>query len=121
VRSRRPSESFPPRCIYKERDISESSGDLFEIIAATRSMRRLKPDPVPPELIRKILAALALPRCHRSPRQAGGRDILQAAWDEVVYPRYSEGDPAPGTSPEHFRRMLDAAQYLADHIPVTWP
>ena len=35
----------------------ESSGDLFEIIATTRSMRRLKPDPVPPELIRKILEA----------------------------------------------------------------
>src|SRR5205814_2520178 len=25
-------------------------------------------------------------------------------------------DPAPGTSPERFSRMLDAAQYLADHI-----
>jgi hypothetical protein len=34
----------------------------------------------------------------------------------VVYPRYSAGDPAPGTSPERFQRMLDAAQYLADHI-----
>src|SRR5215831_1236808 len=31
--------------------------DLFEIIRATRSMRRLKPDPVPDELIRKILEA----------------------------------------------------------------
>ena len=28
--------------------------DLFEIIRTTRSMRRLKPDPVPDELIRKI-------------------------------------------------------------------
>ena len=35
----------------------ESSRDLFEIIATTRSMRLLKPDPVPPELIRKILEA----------------------------------------------------------------
>ncbi len=31
--------------------------DLFEIICTTRSMRRLKPDPVPNELIRKILEA----------------------------------------------------------------
>ena len=31
--------------------------DLFEIIRTTRSMRRLKPDPVPNELIRKILKA----------------------------------------------------------------
>ena len=31
--------------------------DLFEIIGTTRSMRRLKPDPVPDELIKKILLA----------------------------------------------------------------
>ncbi len=38
------------------------------------------------------------------------------AWDEIVAPRYGAGDPAPGTSRERFLRMLDAAQYLADHI-----
>jgi nitroreductase len=38
------------------------------------------------------------------------------AWDEVVAPRYGAGEPAPGTSRERFQRMLDAAQYLADHI-----
>src|SRR5207253_1065035 len=31
--------------------------DLFEIIRTTRSMRRLRPDPVPNELLRKILEA----------------------------------------------------------------
>jgi nitroreductase len=36
---------------------SASTADLFEIIWTTRSMRRLKPDPVPNELIRKILEA----------------------------------------------------------------
>jgi hypothetical protein len=51
-----------------------NSADLFEIIRTTRSMRRLKPDPVPNEVIRKILrggcvcaerrkhAAVAVPR-----------------------------------------------------------
>jgi nitroreductase len=34
-----------------------SATDLFEIIRTTRSMRRLKADPVPPDLIRKILEA----------------------------------------------------------------
>ena len=34
-----------------------NNADLFEIIRTTRSMRRLKPDPVPNELIRKILEA----------------------------------------------------------------
>src|SRR5258707_15212768 len=35
----------------------ESMPDLFEIIESTRAMRRLKPDPVPDELIAKILRA----------------------------------------------------------------
>jgi nitroreductase len=35
----------------------EETQDLFEIMATTRSMRRLKPDPVPAALIRKILEA----------------------------------------------------------------
>jgi nitroreductase len=35
----------------------EESPNLFEIMATTRSMRRLKRDPVPAALIRKILEA----------------------------------------------------------------
>jgi nitroreductase len=38
-------------------EATASTADLFEIIRTTRSMRRLKPDPVPNELIRKILEA----------------------------------------------------------------
>jgi nitroreductase len=107
----------------------ESSGDLFEIIATTRSMRRLKPDPVPPELIRKILeAGTAAPSGGNMQRwrflvvtdpnvkQAVGTYYISGPGTRLFYPRYSAGDPAPGTSPERFRRMLDAAQYLADHI-----
>jgi nitroreductase len=38
------------------------------------------------------------------------------AWKEVVGPRYRSGGPAPGTTPERFARMLDAAEYLAEHF-----
>ena len=31
--------------------------DIFEVMSTMRAMRRLKPDPVPNELIRKILEA----------------------------------------------------------------
>jgi nitroreductase len=91
-------------------------------------MRRLKPDPVPPELIRKILnAGVSAPSggnmqrwrfiVVRDPKvkQTVG-SYYKRAWDEVVSPRYGAGEPAPGTTPERFQRMLDAAQYLADHI-----
>ena len=38
-------------------EATTTTNDLFEVIRTTRSMRRLKPDPVPNELIRKILEA----------------------------------------------------------------
>src|SRR5438105_9843661 len=91
-------------------------------------MRRLKPDPVPAELIRKVVeAGVAVPSggnmqrwrflVIRDPKvkQTVGA-YYKRTWDEVVAPRYRAGEPAPGTSPERFVRMLDAAQYLADHI-----
>ena len=40
----------------RESQMSQGT-DVFEIIHTTRAMRRLRPDPVPDELIRKILAA----------------------------------------------------------------
>lgn len=102
--------------------------DLFEIMSTTRSMRRLKPDPVPGEMIRQIIeAGVAAPSGGNMQRwrflvvkDAEVKKVIggyyKRAWDEIVRPRYSAGAPAPGTSPERFERMLDAAQYLADHI-----
>jgi nitroreductase len=106
----------------------EKTSDLFEIMQTTRSMRRLKPDPVPAALIRKILeAGVSAPSGGNMQRWRFLviRDVkikqtvgayYKRAWDEVVSPRYRAGEPAPGTSPERFSRMLEAAQYLADHI-----
>src|SRR5205809_5580770 len=84
--------------------------DLFEIIRTTRSMRRLKPDPVPSELIRKILeAGVCAPSGGNMQRwrflvvrDAGVKRTVGAlykrAWDEQVAPRYRAGEPARGTS-----------------------
>jgi nitroreductase len=106
----------------------EETPDLFEIMRTTRSMRRLKPDPVPAELIRKILeAGVSAPSGGNMQRwrflvirDPNVKETIGAyykrAWDDVVSPRYRAGEPAPGTSRERFLRMLDAAQYLVDHI-----
>src|SRR5271166_1382030 len=68
----------------------EETHDLFEIMATTRSMRRLKPDPVPAALIRKNSgsgrlsafgrkhAALAVPRRPGREGQTDDRGLLQA-------------------------------------------
>src|SRR5438270_13178995 len=104
------------------------TSDLFEIIRTTRSMRRLKRDPVPNELIRKILeAGVCAPSggnmqrwrflVIRDPKvkEAVGA-YYKRAWDEQVAPRYRSGELAPGTSRERFDRMLAAAEHLANHI-----
>jgi nitroreductase len=101
---------------------------LFEIIRSTRSMRRLKPDPVPNALLRQILEAGT---CAAS----GGnmqrwrflvvRDpsikravaaFYRKAWDEQVGPGYRDSAPAPGMSRDRFDRLLAAAEHLAHHL-----
>jgi nitroreductase len=86
-------------------------------------MRRLKPDPVPNDLIRKILeAGVCAPSGGNMQRwrflslkETVGA-FYKRAWDEQVAPRYRAGEPAPGMSRERFLRLLDAAEYLAAHI-----
>jgi nitroreductase len=108
--------------------MADETHDLFAIMASTRSMRRLKPDPVPGKLIQRILeAGISAPSGGNMQRwrflvvkDPKVKETVGAyykrAWDEVVSPRYRAGEPAPGTSRDRFARMLDAAQYLADHI-----
>src|SRR3954453_3564757 len=104
------------------------AADVFEVIGTTRSMRRLKTDPVPGELIRQILeAGICAPSggnmqrwrflVIRDPqvKQTVGA-LYRRAWDEIVAPRYRAGEPAPGRDRDSFLRMLDAAEHLAHHI-----
>jgi len=109
-------------------DAALNTNDLFEIIRSTRSMRRLKRDPVPNELIRKILEAgtcapsggnmqrwrFLVIRDAEIKRTVGA--YYKRAWDEQVAPRYRSGEPAPGMNRDRFLRLLDAAEYLAAHI-----
>ena len=109
-------------------DAAPNTNDLFEIIRSTRSMRRLKRDAVPNELIRKILEAgtcapsggnmqrwrFLVIRDAEIKRTIGA--YYKRAWDEQVAPRYRSGEPAPGMNRDRFLRLLDAAEYLAAHI-----
>ena len=102
--------------------------ELFEIIETCRAMRRLKPDPVPDELISKILkAGICAPNGGNTQRWRflviKDRKIKQAvqvlykrAFDEVIGPRYLTSEPPPGVTKERYLRQHAAVAYLTDHF-----
>ena len=109
-------------------DVTPGGHDLFEIMRTTRSMRRLKQDPVPDGLLAQVLEAGTFAANGGNMQQwrflvirdpaikAAVAAWYRKAWHEVVGPRYRAGGAAPGTAPERFARMLAAAEHLADHL-----
>ena len=103
------------------------STDLFDIMRTTRAMRRLKPDPVPDELVRRILEAGTYAANGGANQRwrflvIKDRSIKERvqvwykkAYDEVVGPRYANSAPPPGSSPGRYRRQHDAVEYLTEH------
>lgn len=100
---------------------------LFEAIYHMRAMRRLKPDPVSDDLIRRIIDA--------GLRAPTGGDVqnwrfivvkdpaikkkLQAVYKrafDVVISRYRSNPPPPGKTEAQKQRMLKAVEYLTDHF-----
>ncbi len=101
--------------------------DLFEVMSTMRAMRRLKPDPVPDELINKILqAGQWAPSGGNTQRwrflvvkdpevKKKVQVYYKRLYDETVGPRYATSAPPPGSDPERYKRQNAAVQYLTDH------
>lgn len=100
--------------------------DLFDAIYTTRSMRRLKPDPVAPELIVKVIEAATMgpSGSNRQPwnfvvvREALTKAFVaeryRKAWEVYFTPRARELVANASDSPQG--RILRSARYLAEHI-----
>jgi nitroreductase len=100
---------------------------LFEAIYHMRAMRRLKPDPVPDEMIRKIIdAGLRAPTggdvqnwrfiVVKDPEvKQKIRVVYKRAFD-VVITRYRTNPPPPGKTEAQKQRMLKAVEHLTDHF-----
>jgi nitroreductase len=101
---------------------------LFETMQTMRAMRRLKPDPVPDDLIRQILQAGACaPNGGNTQRwrflvvkdpkiKRAVQVFYKRAFDEVVGPRYLQSSPPPGVSREKYNRQHAAVEYLTEHF-----
>lgn len=109
-------------------ELDLNSTDVFTIMQTTRSMRRLKPDPVPDSLVNQILQAGA---CAANGGNAQRWRFMvvkdpaikkavqvwyKRAFDEVVGPRYASNPPPPGISPERYKRQHAAVEYLTEHF-----
>jgi len=102
--------------------------DLFEIMESCRAMRRLKPDPVPDELIARILrAGIYAPNGGNNQKwrflvvkdpkiKKAVQTWYKKAFDEVIGPRYLSSAPPPGSNKEKYLRQHAAVEYLTDHF-----
>jgi nitroreductase len=101
--------------------------DVFEIMGTTRSMRRLKPDPVPDALIVKILqAGISAANGGNTQKwrflvikdQAIKKAVqvwYKKAFEEIVGPRYASSAPPPGATADGYKRQHSAVEYLTEH------
>jgi nitroreductase len=103
------------------------STDVFDVMSTMRAMRRLKTDPVPDELIVKILragqAAASGGNTQRwkflvlkdPAKKKAVQVYYKKLFDEVVGPRYASSPTPPGVNPDSFKRQHAAVEYLTDH------
>src|SRR5215475_12815911 len=100
---------------------------LFDAIYSARALRRLKPDPVPQEIITRILdAAIRAPSAGNAQNWAFVvvRDVEQRRRLGMIYRKASDiaseiykarGRPAH-MNEEQFRRFMTSGAYLWDHM-----
>jgi len=101
--------------------------ELFDAIHSLRAMRRLRPDPIPDEVLRRILeAAVRAPSGgNRQPwfflvvREAQTRQHLAELWhagyqELLKNPYYGQAAAGGGTAEQ--QRMMRSVQYLAAHL-----
>lgn len=104
-----------------------AEAELFDVMFSTRSMRRLRTDPIPDETIYRILdAGIRAPSGGNTQHwrflvvkdvavKQEVQRVYQKGWAQVrtMY----DGRPGPAHMEDAtFRRLLDAASYLAEHL-----
>jgi nitroreductase len=100
---------------------------LFETMYTARSIRRIKTDAVPDEIITKVLdAAIRAPSGSNAQswvfiviKDAEKRKQLGALYHKIAAPLsrlYEDGKPPPHMEPAKYERWLRSVRYLPDHM-----
>lgn len=103
--------------------------DLFEALNTSRSLRRLKPDPIPDDIVRKVIEAgtkapsgsnqqnwrfLAVTD---SKKRAALAELYRKGAELIGLRNYGEeGQPGGGGGDRSQRLIANSVQYLIDHI-----
>jgi nitroreductase len=107
--------------------IDLDSQGIFDIMHTTRAMRRLKPDPVPDDLIVRILdAGIRAPNGGNFQTwhfvvvkdmaiKKAVQAIYKKAFDDIISPRYASAAPPPGSDAGKYHRQHLAVEYLTEH------
>ena len=101
--------------------------DVFEAIHTARALRRLKPDPVPEELITRILdAAIRAPSAGnaqnwtfivvRDPAQRRKLGDISRKGSDVAAAFYAARGRPPHLSEDEFRRLMTSGAHLWEHM-----
>src|SRR6202034_4844251 len=101
--------------------------ELFDAIYSARALRRLKPDPVPEDIITRILdAAIRAPSAGNAQnwvfivvRDAGLRcqlGVIYRKASDIASEMYKARARPAHMTDEQYRRMLTSGAYLWDHM-----
>lgn len=106
--------------------VEHTASDLYDVMSTMRAMRRLKPDPVPRELIERLIQAASwAPNGGnlQTTRYIVVDDRTQIARIAPVWRRAqrfylsARAEACPPTmSPEQFQRTMGAGKHIADHF-----
>jgi nitroreductase len=109
------------------RDQTMAEIGLFEAMYSARALRKLKPDPIPEDLLTQILdAAIRAPsagNAHnwafivvRDPEQRRRLGVIYRKAADIVGAIYTARGRPAHMSEEQYRRFMSAGSYLWDHI-----
>lgn len=102
--------------------------DLYEAASSTRAVRRLRPDPIPDEILRRVLRAASwapsggnLQPWHviavRDPaRKQGLAELYRELWSDYAASRRELIEPLPEAVRGPAERALRSGDYLAEHM-----